>query len=196
MYFGLVTFFNLLWAITLIIFNLSNDEKILRLFASLPYTMAWLVIIFLFYFAVYFPYQLFPIKKIYYFLINIVSVLMVMYTVFGYKLFVLGVNFTPNHMANYDFVGYSIYAALMTLVILSSLIILIIKYKKAEGIFKTQLGLILISVIIGTIFGCYFNLFLMYIDNFSYIHLGPLFTLFINFIVFSFLVLPKEKIHG
>ena len=75
---------------------------------------------------------------------------------------------------------------------LAGIFVLFSKFRKAEGAFKFQLKLILITVILGTIAGSYFNLFLMYFHNCDYNYLGPLFTLAINFIVFYFIFLANK----
>lgn len=195
-YFGLMTLFNFLWALALIGFEVSVGVSTLRFFASLPYAMAWLVIIFLFYFAVHFPYENFRVKKIYNFLIIIFSILILLCTTVAYKFFVTEVFLKPTRVAHYNFLVYVLYTLAMVSVVVSSIFVLFSKYRKAEGIFKTQIALVLVGVIIGTLFGCYFNLFLMFVNNFDYIYLGPLFTLFINFIVLGFIVSSKEKING
>lgn len=194
-YFSGMSIFNFLWATALIGFELSNNETTLRLFASLPYAMAWLVIVSLFYFARYFPYETFGVKKIYESLVIIFSILVVCCNTVAYKIFVEEVVVRPMRMAYYNHLIYAMYTIAMIFVVVFSIFILFNKYKKADGIFKMQLFLVLLGVCVGTIFGCYFNLFLMFANNFDYIYLGPLFTLFINFIVLGFIISPKEKIH-
>ncbi len=196
LYFSLMTFFVFLWSVSLVFYNISLSEEALRFFSSLPYTMAWLVIVFLFYFSLYFPYKKIQINKLFKWLINIVSILIIIYTTFGYNYFVDSVRIGSINFATYNNVGYTIYASFMVLVIFSAIYFLVNKYIKSDGIFRTQIGLVLFGVIMGTAFGSYFNLFSMYKDNFTSIHMGPLFTLFINLVVFGFIISSKEKISN
>ncbi len=196
LYFSLMTFFVFLWSASLVCYNLSSTEASLRFFSSLPYAMAWLVIVFLFYFSVYFPYKKVQINKLFQWIINIISILVIVYTTLGYNYFVDSVRVGSINFSNYDKFGYGIYTTFMVLVIFSAVYFLVNKYIKSEGVFRTQIGLVLFGVIIGTVFGSYFNLFSMYQDNFTAIHMGPLFTLFINLVVFGFIVSSKEKING
>lgn len=196
LYFSLMTLANFFWAASLFFFNLSTSPEMLRFFASLPYAFSFLVIVFLFYFTINFPYQIFVLSAIYKWLLNFVVIIVVFYTTFFYKLFVVQAIIKPSHMANYNLADYCAYTVLLALLMLAALGFLFYKYRLAEGIFRWQLAMVLWGVILGIVFGSYFNLFLIYGDNFNYIHLGPLFTLFINFIVLGFIVMPKDKINN
>lgn len=195
LYFGLMTISNFFWTIFLIGFNFVDTSDQLRLFSSLPYLASYLVVVFLFYFCLHYPYVLFNISKYYKWLINISVILVVFYTSILYKNFVPNINLSTK-TAYYNMFGHSIFALCIIVLMLASIIVLLKKIKRLDGYNKKNLKLILISVIFGTILGSYFNLFMIYVNNFSYIHIGPLFTLFINFVVFGFIVLPKEKISN
>lgn len=196
LYFSFMTLCVFLWAASLILYNLSTTEESLRFFSSLPYAMAWLVIIFLLYFSIYFPYKKVKVNKLFQWLINTISILIIMYTVFGYNYFVDSVRLGSINFTIYNDLGYAMYTTLMVVIIFLAIYFLVDKYLKSEGIFRTQIGLVLFGVITGTVFGTYFNLFSMYQDNFTAIHIGPLFTLFINLVVFGFIVSSKEKISN
>ncbi len=196
LYFSFMTLCVFLWAASLILYNLSTTEESLRFFSSLPYAMAWLVIIFLLYFSIYFPYKKVKVNKLFQWVINTISVLIIMYTVFGYNYFVDSVRLGSINFTIYNDLGYAMYTTLMVVIIFLAIYFLVDKYLKSEGIFRTQIGLVLFGVITGTVFGTYFNLFSMYQDNFTAIHMGPLFTLFINLVVFGFIVSSKEKISN
>ncbi|RJQ35365.1 hypothetical protein C4566_00945 [Candidatus Parcubacteria bacterium] len=193
LYFGLLTFSNFLWAGSLAVFNLARSIEILRLFSSLPYTFSWLVIIFLFYFSLEFPYKTFVLSRLYRWLINIITVIIIIFTTYFYDFFVLNVVKEPEHLGYYRIDFYSMYVILLIFMVFVTIINLIKKYKLAEGIAKSQLGFVIIAVIIGTVFGSYFNLFVAYSRDFRWIHLGPLFTLFINFVAFYYIFSSKKN---
>ncbi len=196
LYFSCMTLANFFWSLSLILFNLSSNQETLRFFASLPYAFAFLVVVFLFYFSIYFPYKIFNLPKIYKWLLNFIVVIVLVYTTVFYRLFVVETIIWPGNMANFNLLSYVIYTLLLVLLMLAALIFLFYKYRLAEGLFKWQLKVVFWGVFLGTFFGSYFNLFSMYNDDFDYVHLGPLFTLFINFIVLGFIIMPKDKINN
>jgi len=192
LYFGLLTLFNFLWAGGLIFINLGINYEVTRFFAALVYPIALMVVVTLLYFIIYFPYQTFKLKAIY---SNIIAFIVVVFSIFcigGYKIFVSDVLLNPKVVIYYEFLSYTIYSVVLVILMVVSIAILISKIKKAEGIFKRQLQLILVAVIIGTSVGAYFHLFLMYLHVLDYNYLGPLFTLFINGVVFYFIFSPKQ----
>src|SRR3989339_665453 len=198
LYFGLVTLFNFLWTLGLVMINLAVNYELTRFFASFVYPIALLIVVSLFYFTIYFPYESFKLKKSYQWLINFVLVSYTIYCIFGYKLFVSSIILSPKVMIYYEFWASTIFSIILVILMLSAIRIIYKKYKLAEGVFKTQLLLILIAIIIGTSLGSYFDLFFVYYQDHSIdnTYLGPLFTLFINFVVFSFIVMSRDKIKN
>ncbi|MDP2812745.1 MAG: histidine kinase N-terminal 7TM domain-containing protein [bacterium] len=196
LYFGLLTFFNFLWAIGLIFSNTAINYELNRFSSSVIYPISLMIVISLFYFAVYFPYETFKVSGFYKWLINVLIIFYSIYCIFGYKLFVPSVILFPKVIIHYEPWSYTIFSIIMIVLMLTAIYILYKKYISAEGIFRTQLLLILIATIIGTSAGVYFNLFFMYTYDLTYNHFGPLCTLFINFVVFSFIVMSKDKIKN
>ena len=192
LYFGLLTFSNFLWAGGLVLVNLAISHEITRFFASFIYPIALMVVVSLFYFIVYFPYQVFSLSKIYKNLITTLVLIFSIFCIFAYKIFVYDVQLEPKLVIFYELFSYSFYSLVLVSLMIAGIFILFYKFKKAEGVFKNQLGLILVAVILGTTAGSYFNLFSMYFYVLDYNHLGPLFTLFINFLVFYFIFFANK----
>jgi hypothetical protein len=195
-YFGLLTMFNFFWAICLIIINLAISYEFTRFFGSFVYPVALMVVISLFYFAMNFPYESFKLKKIHKLLINFSIIFYSIYCTLFYKFFVPKVDLFPKVIIYYEVWVYTIFSVILITLMFFAIRVIYKKYKSAEGVFRVQLMMILIAVIIGTVAGCYFNLISMYYNNLAYNHLGPLFTLFINFVVFGFIISPREKISN
>ncbi|MBU1202958.1 hypothetical protein KKH39_02880 [Patescibacteria group bacterium] len=193
LYFGLLTFFNFLWALGLILVNLAISYEFTRFFASFVYPVALMVVVSLYYFIVYFPYKTFELPKLYKNLITFFVGLVTLFCIGAYKIFVQDVSFNQGVTIFYEMWSYTSYSILLVILMILGIAVLFSKIKKAEGIFKVQLKLILIAVIIGTAVGSYSNLFMMYFYNCQYNHLGPLFTLFINFVVFYFIFFSQKS---
>ena len=109
LYFSLLTFFNFLWAVSLLVFDFVDSEDLLKLSASLPYTAAWLIAIYLFYFSVEFPYRIFDLSKLYKWIINSITFVVVIYTTVFYRFFVPNVAIVPEHIAYYRTDFYIVY---------------------------------------------------------------------------------------
>jgi hypothetical protein len=195
-YFGLMTLLNFLWATCLIIINLAVSYELTRFFGSFVYPVALMVVISLFYFAVYFPYESFKVKKLHKWLINFLIIFYTIYCTLFYKLFVPKVDLLPKVIVYYEPWLYTIFSIVLVSLMFVAIYVIYKKQQSAVGMFKIQLTLVLIAVIMGTVAGSYFNLISMYYNNLAYNHLGPLFTLFINFVVFGFIISPKEKISN
>ena len=174
LYFSLFTFFTFLWALGLIFVNAGISEEVSRFFASFVYPVALLIIVNVFYFTIYFPYKIFDIQKFYKRLIRFFIVVFTIFCIGFYKIFVYKVVLIPEIIVYYEFWSYTLYSVVLSILMLSSIGILFYKYKKAEGVFRPQLLLVLLAIIMGVLAGGYFNLFLMYFHNYNYDHLGPL----------------------
>ncbi len=192
-YFSLMTFFNVLWASGLLIFNVSNNPEIVRFFVSFIYLAALLVVLNLFYFACYFPFKIFHFDKIWQNILTFIISIYSLYFVFFYKQFITSVDVVGQNDCVFNFVPYNIFSVALSILMFSGIVILFIKYFRAEKIFKKSIFLILLSVIIGAVAGFYFNLFSMYVDQFNNYHFGPLFTLAINFVAFYLIFSKRDK---
>lgn len=189
LYFSLVTFFNFLWAMGLILTYAGISEGITRFFASFVYPVGFLIIVNLFYFIVYFPYPSFVLHTAIRWLINIVAIGYTIFCLFFYKVFVYRID-TPNPY--FEPWSYILFSIILIILMISDIGILIYKYKRAEGIFRSQLLAILWAVVLGMSAGLYFNLWAGFIQVSDYYHLGPVFTLLLNLVVFYFIFIYKR----
>lgn len=192
-YFSLMTFFNVLWASGLLIFNVSNNPEIVRFFVSFIYFVALLVILNLFYFSWYFPFKIFNFDKIWQNILTLIIFIYSLYFIFFYRQFVPSVNVAGQNDCVFSFVPYNIFSIVLSILMLCSIVILFIKYFSADKVFKKSILLILIGTILGVIAGSYFNLFYMNFGQVDNYHLGPLFTLVINFMAFYLIFSKRDK---
>ncbi len=192
-YFSLMTFFNVLWALGLLIFNVSNNPEIARFFVSFIYTASLLVVLNLFYFTWYFPFKIFHFKKIWQNILTLLISTYSLYFIFFYKQFITSVSVVGQNDCVFNIVPYNIFSVVLSILMLGAIIILFIKYFRAEKIFKKSILLILFGVVLGVVAGFYFNLFAMYVNQFDNYHIGPLFTLVINFMAFYLIFSKRDK---
>lgn len=193
-YFSLLTFFNFLWAIGLFILNAGFIHELSWFFAGFVYPAGLLVIVNLFYFTVYFPYPLFEVPSVIKWLINIMIAGFTIFCLIFYRVFVKNIILSPQVLVYYEPWSYLLFSIVLLVLMLSSIIILIYKYKKSDMVYRPQILLILIATIIGTAAGVYFNLFFAYVYSGELDSLGPLFTLVINSVVFYLIFLRGKKI--
>jgi hypothetical protein len=192
-YFSIMTFFNVLWASGLLIFNISNNVEIVQFFASFIYLAALMVVLNLFYFSWYFPFKIFNLNKFWHNFLTLSLSFFSLYFIFFYKHFVPSVNIVGNNDCVFNFVPYTIFSTVLLMLMLGSVIILFIKYFRVDVLFKKSILLIIVAVLFGVITGSYFNLIAMYLDNFNNYHFGPLFTLVINFTAFYLIFIKKNN---
>ena len=199
LYFGLLAFFNFIWIISLAIGRLS-DFNMLWYYggALLAYPAALGIAVFLFYFCFYFPVQNKKLSTLKNFFIILPAVILSV-VVFIEDVFILSYD---KNIINTEYTlyinkpSYIIYAVYFVLMIILALRELYSKIKISEDLFKKQIIILFIAILIGLIFGIYCDLVLCYFANYHYIWFGPIFTLFMNLVVFYFLISPKEKING
>lgn len=192
-YFSLMAFFNVLWALGLLIFNVSNTQEIVRFSGSFIYLVALMVALNLFYFAWCFPFKIFNFDKAWQNILTFIVSLYSLYFVFFYKQFIPVVNIIGQNDCVFSFIPYMIFTIILFVLMLAAIGVLFIKYFRAEKIFKKPIFLILVSTIIGVIAGSWFNLLAMYVSDFNNYHLGPLFTLVINFMAFYLIFSKRDK---
>ncbi len=192
-YFSLMTFFNVLWALGLLVFNVYNGLEIVIFFASFVYFSALLVVLNLFYFAWHFPFKIFNLKRIWQNLLTAIIFIYSLYFIFFYKQFIISVDIVGQNNVTYNTQIYLVYSVLLLILMLCAVSILFFKYFKVEKMFKKSILLVLSSVILGVVAGSYFNLFYMYVNQVHNYHLGPLFTLIINFTAFYLIFSKRDK---
>lgn len=193
LYFGLLTFFNFLWAISLFIGRVIETRIWYEGGAVLAYPAALGIAIFLFYFSIYFPVKVVKIKKIYNYFIIILGIFI---SVLSYSsLYIIDYNknlLDTSYTLYFNKYSYLLYAFYFIFLVLWSLYNLIYKVRFLESFFKTQIIILFITLLVAFIFGAYFDLFLCYFGNFRFIWLGPIFTAFLNAYVFYLIFRPKK----
>jgi len=194
LYFGLLTFFNFLWSISLLLSVILFFDTQAVLFYRTAYFSAIWISVFLFYFTLHFPYK---IKSLggysslgVYFLAIILSIFV--YTKFHIVSFERSVNFS-GWFVDYQHSFYMLYSLFLFVVFLLAVYFLIDKIGTVEGFLRNKIKVLLITIIIGLICGLYFNLILCYFQNWNYIWFGPIFTAFMNVYVFYLITSSKEK---
>lgn len=197
LYFGLLTFFNFTWVICLILANSASNINIVDFYDRSTNLSGIGIIVSLFYFTLHFPYQREKISNIKTKIIWLFAILLsvLVYT----KWFIVNtiwVDQFPYYIAYYYKPVFIVYAFYFFVLAFWSIYLLITKYKQAEGLIKKQLKWLIIAIIIGLVFGAYFNIIVSYFGNFNPGWLGPVFTLFMNIVVFRAIKSPKEKING
>lgn len=197
LYFGLLTFFNFLWSLGLLLSRSVADMYWVAIMARSTYISALGIVIFLFYFIHYFPYQLERLKKYEHFFIILPAFFLsfIVYTKF-FILETVRAYSDFEYISYYNKIGFFIYAIYFVIIAILALKKLFKKYSLAEGLLKQQIKMLLVAIIIGLLFGSYFDLFIQYFNDYRFNWLGPIFTVLMNFIVFFFVISPKEKING
>ena len=197
LYFALLTFFNLTWAIGLIMSNSVSNIDMVSFYDRSTNLSGIGIIMSLFYFTLHFPYQREKISDI---KTKIIWLLAILLSVSIYtKWFVVDtvwIDKFPYYVAYYYKPVFIIYTAYFFVLAVWSIYLLVKKYKQTEGLIKKQLKWLIIAIIIGLVFGAYFNIIVSYFGNFNPGWLGPVFTLFMNIVVFQAIRSPKEKING
>jgi len=194
LYFSLLTFFNFLWAISLLL----SKSVLFGLSAEISYRMAYVaalgIAMSLFYFTLYFPYKNKNLKLYYQaFLIFLALFLSVLaYSKIHIINFSGGIN-SANWVINYYKPFYLVYSLFFSYVIISSMYFLIYKLKNIDNFLKNRIKILLITLLVGLLFGSYFNLVLPYFENWSYESVGPIFTAFMNAYVFYLIFNKKEE---
>ncbi|MBU1202959.1 hypothetical protein KKH39_02885 [Patescibacteria group bacterium] len=194
LYFGLLTFFNFLWALGLFLSRILVDDFTAQLLYRTAYFAAIWIAVFLFYFTLNFPYKIKDLNKYYRYFIWFFSILIsiLIYTKFHIISFERSANLA-NWFMNYYKPFYIIYSIFFFVLVLFAIYFLVDKLDKIEGFLKDKIKILLFTIIMGLIFGSYFNLILCYFQNWDYIWFGPIFTAFMNIYVFRLISLSKER---
>jgi|SRR3989339_288879 len=194
LYFSLLTTSTFLWGISLFLGRTMIVEQ-WRFWAYFAYMAALAIAAFLFYFTWYFPYQIKALKTWQHLLVVLPAI------------FLSGIVYIKDYfiiraiqdVANTEYVlwhnkfFYILYSIYFLMVVLFSLYFLWIKYKNSDGVLKRSLFWLFVAILLGFIFGAYFDLVLCYFNNFHYIWLGQIFTFFMNLAVFYLIFFTKAK---
>ena len=199
LYFGLLTFFNFLWVIGMLIGRVLT----LGMFwyyagALLIYPIALGIAIFLYYFCISFPMQIKRLSNLNNLLVILPAIVMSI-IVYMKGWFILSYYKDIVHTEYTLYVNklpYSIYSLYFIVLVILALKELHKKIKVLDSVFRKQIIMLFIAILIGLIFGVYFDLVLFYFGNYHYIWLGPIFTAFMNAYVFYLITSSKEKINN
>ena len=92
----------------------------------------------------------------------------------------------------YAWLPFNIFVIYFISVMAVSLIILWGKYRHSEGVHRVVLRGVLVTIVVGSIFGSTFDLFLHYWSIHEFTWIGPIFTVFINYVVANLIFSRKE----
>jgi len=196
LYFGLLTLFNFLWAGSLLVGRIINNRVWYDGGALLAYPAALGIAVTLYYFSIYFPAVV--MKKVKIIFNYVILTLALILSIIPY----VGSWFILSHdkdILNQEYTlfvnkpTYILYSAFFIAVVLLAIYNFYFKQKMMEGIFKKQIRILLFTIILGLMFGSYFDLILCYFGNYRYIWLGPIFTVFMNIYVFYLIFHTREK---
>lgn len=194
LFFGLFTFFSFLWSLSLF-FGKGLNTSAWEFWALFAYIAAIGIGLAVFYFSFYFPYKKYYLKKYQSILIILPAVI---FTAIIYipNYFIVNAqqdNILNEYILYYQKPIYILYGLYFLLLTFWAVYNLFIKYKNSEGLLNKQVKLLLSTIVIGLIFASYFDLIICYFENFRYVWIGPIFTLFINMTVFYLIFFSKEK---
>lgn len=197
LYFGLLTFFNFLWAGSLFLSRMPLDSWLF--WARVTYVWALGIAISLFYFTYYYPIITYKLNK-YFHIFNLLIIFCFSFIIlFGGIFFIhfeRGLNNTYPYLLLYNNASYILYSFYFIFLSVISLLNLSKKFSILNLVYRSQVVIIAITLLVGLIFGAYFDLVICYFGNFRFNWLGPIFTLFINMVVFRSIIASKEKISN
>lgn len=194
LYFVILTFFNFIWGMAIFLALITNSVNLSEFWYRTCYLGALGIAPALLYFSVYFPFQSKKISRVYSILIFTFFIFLsfLIYSKWHIIEFVKLDNISKI-MASYYEPFYFLYSIYFIVLVTSAIKILYDKFKSAEGIIRYQIIILLMTILIGLIFGSYFDLLLVYFQDFTYVWLGPIFTFPMNAAVFYLVFFEKEK---
>ncbi|MDP2784422.1 MAG: histidine kinase N-terminal 7TM domain-containing protein [Sulfurimicrobium sp.] len=197
LYFGLLTFFNFLWALSLF-FARTLESDIWFLAAQLAYPFALGIAVFLLYFSLYFPFINHKFNYIVHFLIWIPAIFLAVIPFISGAFIVSSEKHISQtlYILYYYKPMYVIFTVYFFIIVITAIFNLFKKYKKIDGPLSKQTRWLSFAIIIGLLTGSYFDLILCYFGNFKYVWIGPIFTAFMNGYVFYLITSSKEKINN
>lgn len=194
LYFSLLTFFNFTWALGLFLGRSVIDLDLSLFFERSTSISAMGIFISLLYFFVHFPYRIKKINLIQKIFIWVPAIIfgIIIYTKF-FIVSIVSAYSVYEYIVYYNKPMYLLHSMYLFFIIFLAFYFLWQKYKIAEGVFKKSIKLLLITIIIGIIFGIFFDMILIFFENFKYTWAGPIFTVFMNGYVFYLIFNTKEK---
>ncbi|RJQ35366.1 hypothetical protein C4566_00950 [Candidatus Parcubacteria bacterium] len=194
LYFGLLTLSNFLWAVTLLLSIILSDNAVAEIFYRTAYLAAIGIAVSLFYFTVYFPYKIknFKVYNNIFILFFVIIITILIYSKLHIINFQRGIDLSFWSIDYYK-PFYLIYSLFFFLLVIFGVYFLVSRMHDLEIHLKSKIKILSITIIIGLVFGVYFDLLLCYFGNFKYIGFGPIFTAFMNAYVFYLLTSNKER---
>lgn len=199
LYFGLLTFSNFLWTLSILIARMGEGGMFWYYAgALLAYPIALGIVLSLYFFSRHFPVPGGKVKRFHDLLLLIVAFILsvIVYIkgafVLTYNKDIINTEYTL-YINKPVYIIYSIYFIFVALLALWNLYR---KIRATDNYFKKQTIILFIAILIGLIFGVYYDLILCYFANYHYTWFGPVFTLFMNAVVFYFIISPREKISN
>ena len=194
LYFVLLTLCNFIWCMTLLFAIIINQVNLAEFWYRSCYAAALGIGVSLLYFSVYFPFKSKQMSNGQHFLIFIpfITLFFLIYSKWHITDFVK-INNGQEMMVSYFKPVYIFYSLFFIILVVSAIKILYDKFKASEGIIRYQIIILLMTILIGLIFGSYFDLLLIYFQDFTYVWLGPIFTFPMNVAVFYLIFFEKEK---
>ncbi|MBT7553028.1 hypothetical protein HN670_00995 [bacterium] len=194
LYFSLLTFANFLWGLSIFLALVIFQVDIAEFWYRTCYLAALIIAVALVYFIVHFPYKSKKISITYniFIIAPLVIIGFLVYTNFHITDFIKLDN-EQDFMAHYFKPFYLVYSGYFLLIVVSAIHSLYRKFLSSEGVIRYQILILFITLLAGLIFGAYFDLFLIYFQDFTYVWLGPIFTLPMNLAVFYLIFFDKKQ---
>jgi hypothetical protein len=194
LYFVILTFFNFVWGIALFFTLISPQVYLAEFWYRTCYLGALGIAPALLYFAIHFPFQSQKISRVYNIVIGFFFTVLffLIYSKWHITSFVK-INDTSEIIVNYYKPVYFLYSIYFIVLVVYAMKILYDKFRASEGIIRYQIIVLLITILVGLIFGFYFDLLLIYFHDFTYVWLGPLFTLPMNLAVFYLIFFDRKQ---
>lgn len=166
------------WALGIALFRLSTETTWSLIWAKEYYIAASFIAASLLYFATVFPEKKALSTKLKFLIIAPSMLHALVISIPGYLTHGLVIHEWGKEII-LGKVEYSIYTLYFLPFFYGALYILWSKYKKYSGAIRSQVLFLFFSVLIASIFGVIFNLFLPWFGNYELIYLGPPFTMII-----------------
>ncbi|MBI4040053.1 hypothetical protein HY389_01720 [Candidatus Daviesbacteria bacterium] len=170
------------WAIGIAMFRLNTDTELALYWAKFYYIAASFIAATLLYFATIFPEgQILSLRKK---LLIVVPAVVhaALISIPGYLTKSI-VNQSWGKEVVLGRVEYAIYTIYFLPFFYGALYLLWAKYRKATGNNRKNILFVLVSVLLASLFGVFFNLLLPWLGNYQLIYLGPPFTMIIFWIL-------------
>lgn len=167
-----------LWAITNAIFQITNSYILSFIVAIIAYYAGALLSLSFFYFTLVFPQEKSNLKN-YHRKIILVWAIIWFFIVTLPDITLKDILFDNQIKGLLTGPGLLFHFISIAALMFGGIINLFVKFHKSQGSIRQQILYVLIGVMVATIFGILFNLILPLAGNYSFVWLGPIFSVFI-----------------